>query len=206
MHREDACGWRSTERVNLPSRARRRNDAVSVAASIGFPVVIKGLSDEISHKTDAGGVHINLPDASAVDAAVERMSDNFDRFLVEEMAGPSVAELIVGVSRDPTFGLTLLIGAGGTLVELVDDTVSLLFPVRRAEIAEAIRSLNVIKLIDAWRGGVSGDFDSIVDAVCAIADYATEHNATLVELDVNPLIVTPDKAVAADAVIRRTGN
>ena len=88
-------------------------------------------------------------------------------------------------------------------MELVDDTVSLLLPVRRKEIADAIRSLKVMKLIESWRGGTPGDFDSVVDAVCAIADYATEHNATLAELDVNPLIVTPDRAVAADAVIRK---
>jgi acyl-CoA synthetase (NDP forming) len=180
-------------------------DAVAAADEIGYPVVVKGLSNEITHKTDAGGVHVNLDDAESVQGAIESMSPTFDRFLVEELAGPTVAELIVGVSRDPTFGLSLLIGAGGTLVELVDDTVSLLLPVRRDDVATAIRSLKVMKLIESWRGGESGDFDGVVDAVCAIADYATEHNATLVELDVNPLIVTPDRAVAVDAVIRRSG-
>ncbi|MDH3439836.1 MAG: acetate--CoA ligase family protein [Gammaproteobacteria bacterium] len=180
-------------------------EAVAAADAIGYPVVVKALSDEITHKTDAGAVRINLADGAAVAAAVESMSPAFDRFFVEEMARPTVAELIVGVNRDTTFGLTLLIGAGGTLVELIDDTVSLLLPVRRDEIAGAVRSLKVMKLIDAWRGGESGDFEGIIDAVCAIADYATEHNATLVELDVNPLIVTPRGAIAADAVIRRTG-
>ena len=97
----------------------------------------------------------------------------------------------------------MLIGAGGTLVELVEDTVSLLLPVRREEIADAIRSLKVMKLIDGWRGAASGDVDRIVDNVCAIADYANANNATLAELDVNPLVVTPDKAIAVDAVIRR---
>ncbi len=166
-------------------------------------MVVKALSDELAHKTDTGAVHVNLADAGAVEAAIRKMSARFDRFLVEEMAGPTVAELIVGVSRDTTFGLSLLIGAGGTLVELMDDTVSLLFPVRRDDVADAIRSLRVMQLIASWRGGEAGDFDAAVDAVCAIAEYATEHNATLVELDVNPLIVTPTGAVAVDAVIRR---
>jgi len=193
-----ACG------VPVPrGQACSVEDAVATAASIGFPVVVKGLSNEISHKTDVGGVRVNLSDEGAVAEAVLAVSAQFDRLLVEEMAGPVVAELIVGVSRDPTFGLSLLVGAGGTLVELMDDTVSLLLPVRRDEIAAAIRSLRVMKLIESWRGGMAGNFDSVVDAVSAVADYATEHNATLAELDVNPLIVTPDRAVAVDAVIRR---
>ncbi len=184
-------------------RSCTADDAVAAADAIGYPVVVKALSDELAHKTDAGAVHVNLADAGAVEAAIRKMSARFDRFLVEEMAGPTVAELIVGVSRDTTFGLSLLIGAGGTLVELLDDTVSLLFPVRRDDVADAIRSLRVMQLIASWRGGEAGDFDAAVDAVCAIAEYATEHNATLVELDVNPLIVTPTGAVAVDAVIRR---
>jgi acyl-CoA synthetase (NDP forming) len=178
-------------------------DAIAAADAIGYPVVAKALSSAISHKTDAGAVHVNLADAVAVAAAIDKMSPAFDRFLVEEMVGPTVAELIVGVSRDPAFGLTLLVGAGGTLVELVDDTASLLLPVRKEEIAEAIRSLKVMKLIESWRGAEAGDFDAVVDAVWAIAEYASEHNASLVELDVNPLIVTPERAVAVDAVIRR---
>lgn len=182
------------------------DNAVAEADAIGYPVVVKALSDAIAHKTDAGAVHVNLPDAAAVAAAVESMSPRFERFLVEAMVGPTVAELIVGVHRDLTFGLTLLIGAGGTLVELLDDTVSLLMPVRRDEIAAAVRSLKVMRLIDSWRGEKAGDFESIIDATCAIADYATEHSATLAELDVNPLIVTPDGAIAADAVIRRSGH
>ena len=88
------------------------DEAVAVAETLGYPVVVKGLSDEISHKTDAGGVFVNLTDGATVAAAVKSMSATFDRFLVEEMVRPTVAELIVGVSRDATFGLSLLIGGG----------------------------------------------------------------------------------------------
>lgn len=185
-------------------RECKASEAVNAANAIGYPVVVKALSDELTHKTDVGAVRINLRNGDAVATAVEAMAPTFDRFLVEAMAGPTVAEIIIGVNRDPTFGLTLLVGAGGTLVELVEDTVSLLLPVRREEIADAIRSLKVMKLIDGWRGGASGDVDRIVDSVCAIADYANANNATLAELDVNPLVVTPDKAIAVDAVIRRS--
>ncbi len=119
------------------------------------------------------------------------------------MAGPVVAEVIIGISRDETFGLNLLIGSGGTLVELVDDTVSLLLPLQREEIASAIKSLKLGVLMDAYRGGKSGDFDALVDAVVAVAEYAVANNDTLIELDVNPLIVQPVGAVAVDGLIRK---
>ena len=118
------------------------------------------------------------------------------------MAGPVVAELIVGVSRDPSFGLTLLVGSGGTLVELVRDSVSILLPATPEEIDEAIRKLKVARLIEGWRGETGGDFDAIADAIKAIAEWAIANGNSLVEMDVNPLIVLPDGVAAADAIIR----
>ena len=175
---------------------------VMVADAIGYPVVLKAVSSELAHKSEAGAVAVGLNDAAAVRKATDRMATQFDRFLVEAMAQPTVAELIVGISRDDSFGLSLLIGAGGTLVELVDDTVSLLLPASRADIASAIDSLNVSKIIDGYRGGVAGDMDAVLDAVEAIARYAIANNDRLLELDVNPLLVTNDAAIAVDAFIR----
>jgi acetyl-CoA synthetase len=175
---------------------------VSTADAIGYPVVLKAVSSELAHKSEAGAVVLNLSGAGSVEEATALLAGKFDQFLVEKMAGPVVAELIIGVSRDASFGLNLVIGAGGTLVELIEDTVSLLLPLRRHEIADAIRSLKAFKLIDSWRGAQSGDFDAIVDAVETIAEFAIRNNATLMELDVNPLIVLPEGVVAADALIR----
>ncbi len=95
-----------------------------------------------------------------------------------------------------------MIGSGGTLVELLDDTVSLLLPVSRDEIRMAVASLKAGKLINAYRGGNAGNLDAVLDAIEAIARYAEQHNDSLLELDVNPLLVTPDAAVAVDAFIR----
>ena len=145
---------------------------------------------------------LNITDARSAADATARLSGQFDRFLVERMSGPAVAELIVGISRDESFGLNLVVGAGGTLVELIEDTVSLLLPLRRREIEDAIRSLKAFRLIDSWRGALKGDLNAIVDAVAAVADFAVRNNAALIELDVNPLIVLPDGVVAADALIR----
>jgi len=180
------------------------DETVKAAAALGFPVVLKAVSRELAHKSELGAVVINLSDDAAVTEAAAAMAENFDCFLVEKMAGPAVAEIIIGVSRDATFGLTVLLGAGGTLVELLDDTASLLLPVQRQEIETAISTLKVANLIDAYRGGQKGDLGAIVDAVIAVAAYAIENNNTLAELDVNPLIVMPGGAIAVDAYIRRS--
>jgi acetyl-CoA synthetase len=177
-------------------------ETVGVASAIGFPVVLKAVSGELAHKSEAGAVAVNLPDADAVQAATDKMAEKFDRFLVEEMAGPTVAELIVGVSRDQSFGLSLLIGTGGTLVELLDDTVSLLLPTSRADIAGALGALKIAQVIAGYRGGLAGDMEAVLDAVEAIARYAMANEERLQELDVNPLLVTPHGAIAVDAFIR----
>jgi acyl-CoA synthetase (NDP forming) len=189
--------------VSIPDgKVCAANETVAAAETIGYPVVLKAVSSELAHKSEAGAVAVGLSDAAAVQEATTRMSARFDRFLVEAMARPMAAELIVGVSRDHSFGLSLLVGTGGTLVELLDDTVSLLLPVQRDDIANAIESLKVAKIINGYRGGPTGDMDAVLNAVEAIAAYATANNDRLLELDVNPLLVTPDAAIAVDAFIR----
>lgn len=176
---------------------------VDAADAIGYPVVLKAVADELAHKSEAGAVVVGLQDSSAVRAATDRMAQYFERFLVEEMVQPTVAELIVGVSRDASFGLTLLIGTGGTMVELVRDTRSLLLPVHRHDIATALDSLIAGSLLKGYRGGAVGDREAALDAIEAIAKFALDNRDNLLELDVNPLLVTPHAAVAVDAFIRR---
>lgn len=185
-------------------------EAVAAADSLGYPVVVKAVSSELAHKTEAGGVALNLADADAVAAAVARMAALSDRFLVERMAAAPVAELIVGISRDASFGPALLIGAGGVLAELLADSQSLLLPVARADIEQAIARLRIAALLRGWRGAPSGDLPALIDAVLAVARYAEDHIETLLELDVNPLLVLPQNsaggggALAVDALIRQS--
>lgn len=189
--------------VTVPAgRMCGAGETASVASELGFPVVLKAVSDQLAHKSEAGAVATGLADAAAVQAATDRMAGRFDTFLVESMIGPTVAELIVGVSRDASFGLSLLLGRGGTEVELLDDTVSLLLPVSREDIADAIATLKVGQLLDGWRGGPAADKAAVIDAVAAIAGYAMANQERLQELDVNPLLVTPEAAIAVDAFIR----
>ena len=184
-------------------------DAAVVASErLGYPVVVKVVSAALAHKTEAGGVALNLRDASQVHAAVTRMAVLSDRFLIEPMATQAVAEIIIGVQRDAQFGLALTIGAGGIWVELLQDVVTLLLPVARADIAAALRSLRCWPLLQGFRGRPAGDVDALVDAVLAVAAYAQAHAATLLELDVNPVLVLPQGqgVLAVDAMIRITSD
>lgn len=179
-------------------------EAPDAADALGFPVVVKALSTKISHKSEVGAVRINVRDRDEVHAAVDAMVHLSNRFLIEEMVVAPVAELIVGVNRDPQFGLALLLGAGGTLVELIDDTASLLLPASREEIDAALARLKISKVVNGYRGAAAGDTEALVAAVQAVAAYAHANGDSLVELDVNPLMVLSDGAVAADAFIRKT--
>ncbi|MDR6291942.1 acyl-CoA synthetase (NDP forming) [Inquilinus ginsengisoli] len=182
--------------------ARSPDEAVAAAEAIGFPVVLKATGAALAHKTELGAVRLNLADAVAVRQAAEALAGLGEALLVERMVGDAVAELIVGIGRDPQIGLHLVLGSGGTLVELVGDTRILLLPAARAEIAAAIGALKVAKLIAGHRGRPSGDLDAAVDAVLAIQDFALAQADWLAELDVNPLMIQPSGAVAADVLLR----
>ncbi|MBB3312462.1 acetyl-CoA synthetase [Rhizobium sp. BK196] len=176
--------------------------AADYAQRLGFPVVLKALG--VAHKTEAGAVALNLKDAKAVSDAASKMAAT-DGFLVEKMIDPPVAELIVGASRDPIFGLSLTLGAGGIFVELLEDSVVLPLPTTRLEISEAISRLKIAKLIEGYRGRPKGDLEATVTAVARAADYVVMNAARLEELDINPLMVLPEGhgVTAVDALIRR---
>src|SRR5690606_30191068 len=192
------------------SRLVSASEAPKAAASLGFPVVAKVASPVLAHKTEAGAVALNLRSEAEVAEAVERMSRSVagykpgliaETFPIEKMVTGTVAELIVGIKRDPQFGLALVIGAGGILVELVADAATLLLPTRRETVEKAIAGLRIMKILGGYRGKAKGDVKALVDAVMAIVSYAEANRDRLVELDINPLMVLPEGqgVVAVDA-------
>jgi acyl-CoA synthetase (NDP forming) len=174
-------------------------EAAAIASEIGFPVVLKGRG--IAHKTEAGAVRLGLRSAQAVAAAARGM-DYATSWLVERMVEGAVAELILGVVRDPAYGYTLTIGAGGILTELLADTATLMIPASEADIRAALAGLKTAALLTGYRGRAHGDLDAVVSACMALQAYVAEVDDRLEELDINPLMVTPHVAVAADALIR----
>ena len=194
------AGLRIPKAVSCPI-----SEAGSAAGSIGFPVALK--ASGIAHKTDVGGVALNLTTPEETQAAADAMSAITSEVLIEEMITGAVCELIVGVIRDPQFGLALVIGAGGVLTELLADSATILLPASRTDIAAALGSLKVSHLINGYRGK-AGDLSATLDAIETVARFATDNATTLEELDINPLMVlAPGKgAIAADALIRMHQN
>jgi acetyl-CoA synthetase len=184
-----------------PSVECTRDEAPRAAATLGFPVALKISSTTVTHKTDVGGVALSLRTEQAVAEAAARMAPLGDRVLVERMVEGAVAELLVGIVRDPQFGMALLVGAGGVLAELVTDTVTLLLPATRTEIEQALRQLKSWRLVTGFRSR-HGDATAVVRSIEAVIEFAAAHRDRLEELDINPLLVLPDRAVAVDALIR----
>ena len=174
-------------------------EAAGAADALGFPVALKALG--VPHKTEAGAVALGLADAHAVAEAARGMPSGLG-FLVERMVGGPVAELIIGVLSDPAHGLALTIGAGGVLAELLADTATLMIPATEEEVGAAVAELRSAALLRGFRGRPRGDLEAVVRAVMAVQDFAAANAGRLLELDINPLIVTPEGAVAADALVR----
>ncbi|MTI09641.1 CoA-binding protein [Rhodospirillaceae bacterium RKSG073] len=203
--------WKSKKLLNsyglqTPESALVSNatEAVAAAEALGFPVVVKAVGSHLAHKTEMGAVKLNMKNGDDVNDAVEAMSDLSDRFLVEKMVPDFIAELIIGVTRDDQFGPTLVIGAGGILVELLKDSATLLLPTSEEEIRQAINGLKTSMLLKGFRGKSEADIDAIVKAVMAVAKFVDDYPHQVEELDVNPLMVCPkgQGAFAADALIR----
>lgn len=169
-----------------------------MAARLDPPLVLKGMG--IAHKSEAGAVRLNLG-AGEIGAIAAEMPAS--RFLIEEMVQGAVAELLVGITRDPAHGFVLTLAAGGVLTELLEDSASLLLPAARDDMETALRGLKVFALLAGFRGKPAADLGAILDAIEAIQAYALANADDLEEVEVNPLICTATGAIAADALIRK---
>jgi acetate---CoA ligase (ADP-forming) len=178
--------------------------AAGAATTLGFPVVLKASAANLEHKSDLGGVIVDIGDASAAAAAARRLAHLSGTILVEQMITDGVAEILVGVTVDAQFGQVLVVGAGGVLTELLKDSVTLLPPWTPDAIEQALRRLRAAPLLTGYRGKPAGDVPALVAAVMAVARYAEAHASRLVELDVNPVIVRPvgSGVMAVDALVR----
>ncbi len=181
----------------------KARDAAGAADKLGYPVTLKVSSPAIAHKTEAGGVVLDLANAHEVESAAAQLEKLAPVLLVERMVRGAVAELIVGLKSDPQFGLALVIGAGGVLAELLRDTATLLLPTSRAEIEQAVKALKVWRLVEGYRGR-SGDIPAVMAAIESVAAFAEARRGLIEEVDVNPLLVLPSGAgaVAVDVLIR----
>ena len=170
--------------------------AAMAAADIGFPVVLKIVSPQASHKTEVGGVALNLDDRAAIIKATDDMASRLkaadptariDGYLVQEMVAGT--EVILGVREDPQFGPVMVVGLGGILVEVMQDVSFRMLPVNQADGREMLDELRGKAVLGAFRGAPARDLDALVNAIRGLSDLYMDHRRHLVDLEVNPLIV-----------------
>ncbi len=168
-------------------------ELVAKAAGLTAPLALKGLG--FAHKTEAGAVRLGL---SALEGQAEMAGAQ--GYLAEEMVAGAVAELLVGLRRDPVYGATVTLGFGGVTAEVLADTVTLVLPVTQDEVAAALRQLRLWPLLDGYRGRAKADVGAAVRAVMAL-QAMLQATPSLEEIEINPLMLTAEGAVAVDAVI-----
>lgn len=184
--------------------ARNAAEAVAAAEGIGFPIALKGSSPELMHKSDAGCVVLGLATPDTVRQAFDRITQNagtaLDGVLVQEMVAGQ-REIVVGLSRDAQFGPCIMLGTGGVLTEIIEDTVFRVAPIDEIEAMDMIGELKSRAMLDAFRGQQPADLAAICRTLIAVGRIGLEM-PVVAEIDINPLIITPEGGVVAvDALV-----
>ncbi|MGD9892147.1 MAG: acetate--CoA ligase family protein [Dehalococcoidia bacterium] len=186
--------------------AQTADQAVQIAGELGFPVVLKVLSQDIAHKSDVGGVALNLADADAVRAAFDAMmqsiqaaqpSARIDGVSVQRQAAPGT-EVIVGMSKDPQFGPVIMVGLGGVLVEVLRDVAFRLVPLEPRDARDMLHEIKGFPLLEGYRGAPPADLAALESLILNVSRFVEAH-PEIDELDLNPVFAYPDGAVAVDA-------
>jgi acyl-CoA synthetase (NDP forming) len=188
--------------------AKNEDQAVKFAEKIGFPVVLKIVSPDILHKSDVGGVIVNLRDKSHVRNAYQQIMKNVKKHkvnakivgvLVQEMA-PESTEVIVGSIKDPQFGPALMFGLGGIFVEVLKDVTFRIAPITEEEALEMITEVKAYPLLKGYRNTPPADINAIVQILLSTSKLVMEHQE-IKELDLNPIMVYKKGAKTVDARI-----
>ena len=188
--------------------ASNEKDATKFADEIGYPVVLKIVSPDIIHKSEAGGVIVNLKTPSEVKDAYNKILGNVKKYkpdakivgvLVQEMA-PNSTEVIVGAIKDPQFGQTLMFGLGGIFVEVLKDVNFRIAPLTEADARDMIIGLKAYPILKGFRNTPPADIDALVAILCSTSRLVME-NPEIKELDLNPVLAYPKGAKTVDARI-----
>jgi acyl-CoA synthetase (NDP forming) len=194
--------------VTMFKLAKNEKEAAEFAGQIGFPVVLKIVSPEIVHKSDAGGVMVNLKNATEVRNAYGKILENAKKYdsqaeivgvLVQEMA-PQSTEVIVGAIKDPQFGQTLMFGLGGIFVELLKDVTFRVAPVTREDANEMMTKVKAYPLLTGYRNTPPADLEAIINVLLNTSKLVMDY-PEIKELDLNPIMAYEKGAKTVDARI-----
>ena len=186
--------------------ATSMKEAVSLSKEMGFPVVLKIASPDVVHKSDVGGVKVDLKNATQVSKAYREImasvKDKFpkaaiDGISVQPMAKPGV-EVIIGMSKDPQFGPVLMFGLGGIFVEILKDVSFRIVPLLRRDAAEMIRDIKGFPVLQGYRGQPPSDITALENMILKVSEFV-DKNSYIKEIDLNPVFARSDGAVAVDA-------
>jgi len=180
-----------------------KSEAIEAAKELGLPVVLKGCSPEITHKTELNLIELDLRDDAAVGEAFDRITGqegaSVDGVLVQEMVRGE-RELVIGLSRDPQFGPCVMFGLGGIFTEILNDVSFRIAPLEKRDALEMIREIKGHKILDAFRGKPPVDIDILCRALISIGNIGMEFDQVK-EIDINPLKIDGDKPVAVDGLV-----
>jgi acyl-CoA synthetase (NDP forming) len=194
--------------VTLTTLATSADEAVSQAEAAGYPVVLKVVSPDIAHKSDAGGVRLNLNSAEEVRAAYDAIIESCTRHVpgaritgvaVQHMA-PAGTEVIVGMTTDPQFGPVMMFGLGGIMVEVLKDVSFRLVPLAERDAQQMIDEIKGRPVLSGVRGQPPADIEALKTAILKVSAFVAAH-PEVQELDLNPVFAYPDGALAVDARI-----
>jgi acyl-CoA synthetase (NDP forming) len=185
-------------------RAATEGDAVKAADELGYPVVLKTDQTAIAHRSDVGGVVVGLGDGAAVRDAYRDLARRLGPQVLVNATAPAGVELALGLVNDPQLGPLVVIAAGGVLAELLTDRVVALPPVSPQRAENLLLQLRIRRLLDGWRGAAAVDVQAVVTAIVSLGVLAVELGDRIAALDVNPLIVGPQGAIAVDALMVRS--
>lgn len=188
--------------VTRETLVHSREEAVNQTEKIGFPVVLKGSSPDLTHKTEAGMVRVNLKNRDEVAQAYDELTGKgiaLEGVLIQEMVKGS-REFVIGLTRDPQFGPCVMFGLGGIFTEAMKDVTFRVAPLTEEDAREMIGEIRAAKLLDAFRGEKAVDREILVRALVGIGNLGMKHEE-IAEIDINPLIVKDGKPVAVDALV-----
>ncbi|MCF8297337.1 MAG: bifunctional acetate--CoA ligase family protein/GNAT family N-acetyltransferase [Saprospiraceae bacterium] len=194
----------------MPKPAGSADEASKIAEANGFPVVLKVLSKDITHKSDVGGVMLNLSDKEAVEIAFNKIKVNvannapnaiFEGVTVQPMINPkNSVELIVGIKKDSVFGTIILVGMGGILAELMGDKAIGFPPLNESLARQMLESLKIWPLLNGYRGNPPVNIDKLIEVMIRLSYLAADY-PEIKELDINPLMINENSVIALDARI-----
>jgi acyl-CoA synthetase (NDP forming) len=195
-------------KVTLPVLAASKKEAMASAEKLGYPVVMKVVSPQITHKSDIGGVKLKLQNKAQIGSAFDEImaavqkkapTATVEGVSIQKMADPGL-ELVLGMTRDPQFGPMLMFGLGGTSVEILKDVAFRIVPLKREDAKDMIRQIKGYPLLQGYRGQSAVDIEYLEELLMKLSAFI-EENPEIKEMDINPLIAYKKGAIAVDARI-----